>query len=64
MLTLTGVDQVVDAVGRELGAGSWFDLDQPVIDGFAEVTGDDQWIHVDLDAAREGRSARRSPTGI
>jgi acyl dehydratase len=44
--------------GRELGVSSWTTLDQQRIDGFAEITGDHQWIHVDLE-----RAARESPFG-
>ena len=45
-------------VGRELGVSNWMTLDQPRIDQFAECTGDNQWIHVDVDRAR-----RDSPFG-
>ena len=34
-------------------------IDQPMIDGFAELTGDRQWIHVDT-----ARSAAESPFGV
>jgi acyl dehydratase len=33
--------------GRELGVSSWIDVPQGRIDGFADATGDHQWIHVD-----------------
>ena len=33
--------------GRALGASDWLLIDQPMIDAFAALTGDDQWIHVD-----------------
>lgn len=40
--------------GRELGVSDWLTVDQPMIDRFAEATGDFQWIHVDRErAARE-----------
>lgn len=38
-------------VGRELGVSEWLDVDQKRIDRFAEVTGDHQWIHVDVERA-------------
>lgn len=47
-----------DFVGRELGVSDWETLDQKRIDQFAECTGDDQWIHVDVARAR-----RESPLG-
>lgn len=40
--------------GRDLGVSGWIVVDQARIDGFAEVTGDRQWIHVDPERARSG----------
>ena len=34
-------------VGQELGVSGWREVTQAAIDGFADVTGDDQFIHVD-----------------
>jgi len=34
-------------VGAEVGVSDWITVDQPLIDDFAEVTGDKQFIHVD-----------------
>jgi acyl dehydratase len=45
-------------VGRELGASDWITVDQERIDQFAACTGDDQWLHVDVERAR-----RESPYG-
>ncbi|WP_137123631.1 MaoC family dehydratase [Roseomonas sp. HF4] len=39
-------------VGQELGVGDWLEVTQDMIDRFAEVTGDHQWIHVDVARAR------------
>ncbi|MGO4255909.1 MaoC family dehydratase [Marmoricola sp. RAF53] len=39
------------SVGRELGTSGWQVLDQQRIDAFAAVTGDDQWIHTDVERA-------------
>lgn len=38
--------------GAELGVSSWITVDQTMIDGFADLTGDHQWIHVDAARAR------------
>jgi acyl dehydratase len=47
-------DDLKSAVGTELGASDWVEVTQSRIDKFAAATGDDQWIHVDVDrAARE-----------
>ena len=53
MLTLTGLEEVRSHVGEELGVSDWHLVTQESIDRFAEVTGDDQWIHVDVERARE-----------
>jgi acyl dehydratase len=45
-------------VGRELGVSDWVTVGQDRIDQFAACTGDQQWIHVDVDRAR-----RESPFG-
>jgi acyl dehydratase len=47
-----------DFTGRELGVSNWTTLDQRRINEFAQITGDRQWIHVDLE-----RAARESPFG-
>ena len=53
MITLTGIDEVREKVGEELGVSDWHEVTQDEIDRFAEVTGDDQWIHVDPERAKE-----------
>ena len=40
-------------IGRELGPSDWMTVDQPMIDKFAEATGDHQWIHVDVERAKK-----------
>lgn len=45
-------------VGANLGSSDWVTLDQARIDAFADLTGDDHWIHVD-----EERAAREMPGG-
>ena len=50
--TLT-VANLADHVGREVGVSDWLNVDQPLIDDFARVTGDRQWIHVDAGRARQ-----------
>jgi acyl dehydratase len=47
-----------DHVGHDFGLSAATCLDQARIDRFAECTGDDQWIHVDVERARA-----QSPTG-
>ncbi|MEA1673016.1 MaoC family dehydratase [Nitrospirillum sp. BR 11163] len=38
-------------VGRDLGYSDWMVVDQDRINGFADATGDHQWIHVDVPRA-------------
>jgi acyl dehydratase len=54
MVTLSGSQQVIDHVGRELGVSDWQDVTQPDIDRFAELTRDRQFIHVDVERAAQG----------
>ena len=53
MLTFTSREEVKSHVGKELRVSDWLEVTQETINRFAEVTGDDQWIH--LDAERPGR---------
>ncbi|HLT48361.1 MAG TPA: MaoC family dehydratase [Rubricoccaceae bacterium] len=46
------LDTLAEHVGRELGVSGWRTVDQATIDAFADVTGDHQWIHVDVERAR------------
>ena len=40
-------------IGQELGVGEWLEVTQEMIDRFADVTGDHQWIHVDVERAKK-----------
>ena len=54
MRTLTGLDELKQAEGEELGVSDWHEVSQKDIDAFADATGDHQWIHVDVDRAKDG----------
>lgn len=49
--------ELADLIGQET-VSAWTALDQERIDGFAEATGDRQWVHVDA-----GRARVESPFG-
>ena len=49
---------IQEYVGHELGVSDWLTIDQERINQFATCTGDQQWIHVDVERAR-----RESPYG-
>lgn len=48
------VEELEAAVGTHLGHSAWTTVTQAQIDAFAETTGDQQWIHVDVERARSG----------
>ncbi len=52
MLHLDTPADFLPLVGRKLGTSGWFTIEQSHIDGFAQLTGDDFWIHVDVERAR------------
>lgn len=49
-----GTGELLSADGTELGTSEWITIEQDRIDGFAEATGDFQWIHVDPERAADG----------
>jgi acyl dehydratase len=53
MRTITGLQELKDAKGDELGPSGWHEVTQADVDAFAEVTGDHQWIHVDPERAAQ-----------
>ena len=53
MRTITGLDELKDAEGETLGSSDWHEVTQKDVDTFADVTGDHQWIHVDVERAKE-----------
>ena len=38
-------------VGTEIGASDWITVTQPMVDAFAQTTGDEYFLHVDRDRA-------------
>src|SRR2546428_12000199 len=51
--TVQTVAEMKELVGREIGVGSWFTMEQERVDRFADLTGDHQYIHVDPERARQ-----------
>ncbi|MDF3832718.1 MaoC family dehydratase [Cupriavidus basilensis] len=47
-------EALMGAVGERLGQSDWTVVTQERIDGFAEATGDHQWLHVDPERAAQG----------
>ena len=52
MIELERPADLAQYAGKEIGVSDWFTVDQPMIDKFAEATGDHQWIHVDVERAK------------
>jgi acyl dehydratase len=51
-LTVEKPQDLAQHIGKDLGPSDWITVDQPMIDKFAEATGDHQWIHVDVERAK------------
>ncbi len=47
-----GVEGMQALVGRLIGPSEWRLISQKDIDAFAQLSGDDQWIHVDVEKAK------------
>jgi acyl dehydratase len=58
IVEIEGVEGVKGLIGEQVGPSEWREVTQAMIDTFAELSGDDQWIHVDVD-----RAAKESPFG-
>jgi acyl dehydratase len=46
-------DEIKYAIGTEIGVSDWVEVTQERINRFAEATGDEQWIHVDVKRAKQ-----------
>jgi acyl dehydratase len=54
MRVFTTLDEIAEAANTEIGTSEWLTIDQRRVNQFADATGDHQWIHVDLERAKEG----------
>jgi acyl dehydratase len=52
------IEDVKQSIGKEAGVSGWLDVNQDLIDQFAALTGDRQWIHIEPE-----RATRESPFG-
>jgi len=52
LVTVNGIDELKELVGKTVGPGDWREVSQEMIDAFADLSGDDQWIHVDVERAK------------
>ena len=51
MLKVRSPQDLKNFENYDLGCSDWFLIDQELINAFAKLSGDDQWIHVDSDRA-------------
>ena len=58
MRTFSSAAELQRVRGERVGVSAWFTVTQPLVDEFARITNDRQWIHVDPERAR-----RESPYG-
>ena len=55
---IKGVEGLKEIAGKTIGPSDWRQVTQEDIDLFAKLSGDDQWIHVDVE-----RAEKESPFG-
>lgn len=55
---ISSLDELKSLIGQEVGVSDWFEVSQGLINSFAELSHDWQWIHCDVERAR-----REAPTG-
>jgi acyl dehydratase len=51
-ITVNGIEELKALVGQAIGPSEWREVTQADIDTFAELSRDDQWIHVDVERAK------------
>ena len=51
-ITVDGIEELQALLGKTVGPTEWRTVTQEMIDTFAELSGDDQWIHVDVERAK------------
>ena len=52
MTTTTTIAELPSLKGQELGTSDWYEVTQEAVNLFADATGDQQWIHVDVERAK------------
>jgi acyl dehydratase len=54
MRTFQKLADLLPLVGEEIATSDWITITQQQVNQFAEATGDHQWIHVDVERAKQG----------
>ena len=50
--TANGIEGLRELQGQTVGPSDWREVTQEMINAFADLSGDDQWIHVDVERAK------------
>ena len=58
-VVIDGIEGARELIGKTIGPSDWREVTQGDIDLFADLSGDDQWIHVDVERAKN-----ESPYGV
>ena len=53
LVTVNGIEELERLVGTAIGPSEWREVTQEMVDGFADLSGDDPGIHVDTERARD-----------
>ena len=48
------LSEIPACIGQEVAVSEWEDITQPQVNTFAESTKDLQWIHIDVERAKDG----------
>jgi acyl dehydratase len=51
-ITVNGIEEMKGLLGRQIGPSDWREVTQEDVNTFADVSGDHQWIHVDVERAK------------
>ncbi|MEM9514214.1 MAG: MaoC family dehydratase [Actinomycetota bacterium] len=51
---IDGLSELKTLVGEHLGYSPYVEVTQQMVNTFADATGDHQWIHVDVERAKQG----------
>ncbi|MBN1472156.1 MAG: MaoC family dehydratase [Syntrophaceae bacterium] len=54
MFEMVPVEKLKTMIGQDNGISNWILIDQVKVNLFADATDDHQWIHVDVEQAKEG----------
>ena len=53
VVEVDGIEGLKALLGKTVGPSEWREVTQEDIDAFARLSGDDQWIHVDVERAKK-----------